>query len=63
MSLFKNFVIKERFKAQFRFEALNAMNTPLFYGPNVSFGSSQFGKITSQANFARQLEFALRFSF
>jgi len=63
MSVFKNFVIKEKLKAQFRAEALNAMNTPLFYGPNVSFGSSSFGKITSQANFNRQLQMALRFSF
>jgi hypothetical protein len=63
MSIFKNFVIKEVLKAQFRCEALNAMNTPLFYGPSVSYGSSSFGKITSQANFARQLQLALRFSF
>jgi hypothetical protein len=63
MSVFKNFVIKEAFKAQFRCEALNAMNTPLFYGPNVSFGSSSFGKITSQANFSRQLQMAIRLSF
>jgi len=39
------------------------MNTPLFYGPNVSFGSGPFGKITTQANFSRQLQLALRFSF
>ena len=63
MSVFKNFSIKETLKAQFRCEALNAFNTPLFYGPNVSFGSSSFGKITSQANFSRQLQLALRFSF
>jgi hypothetical protein len=63
MSLFKNVEIKERLKAQFRFEALNAMNSPLFYGPNVSYRSSTFGKITSQANFSRQLELALRFTF
>jgi hypothetical protein len=63
LSVFKNFEIKETLKAQFRAEALNAMNTPLFYGPNVSFGSSSFGKITTQANFSRQLQLALRFSF
>jgi trimeric autotransporter adhesin len=63
MSLFKNFVIKEKLKSQFRFEALNALNTPLFYGPNVAYGNASFGKITSQANFSRQLELALRFSF
>jgi len=63
MSVFKNFVIKEKLKSQFRAEALNAMNTPLFYGPSTSFGSSSFGKITTQANFNRQLQLALRFSF
>ena len=63
MSIFKNFDFKENLKAQFRCEALNAMNTPLFYGPNVSYGSSTFGKITSQANFSRQLQLALRFTF
>ena len=63
LSVFKNVTIKETFKAQFRCEALNAMNTPLFYGPSTSFGSSTFGKITSQANFSRQLQLALRFSF
>ena len=63
LSMFKNITIKEVFKAQFRCEALNAFNTPLFYGPGVAFGSSSFGKITSQANFSRQLQLALRFSF
>ncbi len=62
-SIFKNFSIKEKLKAQFRTEALNATNTPLFYGPSTSFGSSTFGKITTQANFSRQLQLALRFSF
>lgn len=63
LSVFKNVAIREVVKAQFRCEALNAFNTPLFYGPAVSFGSSSFGKITSQANFSRQLQLALRFSF
>jgi hypothetical protein len=62
-SLFKNFSFTERLKGQFRLEALNATNTPLFYGPSVSFGSGSFGKITTQANFSRQLQLAMRFSF
>jgi hypothetical protein len=62
-SIFKNFSVKEKLKCQFRTEALNATNTPLFYGPSTSFGSSTFGKITTQANFSRQLQLALRFSF
>jgi len=61
LSLFKSIPIYERIKAQFRFEMLNAMNTPLFSGPNASFGTSAFGRITSQANTARQLQLGLRF--
>jgi trimeric autotransporter adhesin len=63
VSLFKTVSIKERLKAQFRLEALNLTNTPLFAAPNLSFGSSTFGKITTQVNFSRQLQMALRFSF
>ena len=62
-SLFKTVTIREKLKAQFRLEALNLTNTPLFAAPNLSFGSSSFGKITTQVNFSRQLQLALRFSF
>jgi hypothetical protein len=63
ISLFKNFAIYERFKAQFRWEALNAFNTPQFRAPNTSFGSSSFGKVLSQGNFPRFVQLALRLSF
>jgi hypothetical protein len=62
-SLFKSVTVKEKLKAQFRLEALNLTNTPLFAAPNGAFGSTNFGKITSQVNFSRQLQLALRFSF
>ncbi len=63
ISLFKNFTITERFKAQFRAEALNAMNTPMFRAPNVQVGNSSFGKINSQANFSRMMQLGLRLYF
>ncbi len=63
ISLFKTFSVSERFKAQFRAEAINAFNTPLFEAPNNFFGNSNFGKITRQANFPRFIQFGLRFSF
>jgi hypothetical protein len=63
MSLFKTYAIKERFRAQFRFEALNAFNSPLFASPNTNFSSGTFGQINTQSNFSRQLQLALRFSF
>lgn len=63
LSLFKTVSIKERVRAQFRVEALNAFNTPQFYGPHTSFGSGSFGRITTQGNLSRQIELALRFTW
>ncbi len=63
ISLFKNFDIHESFKAQFRCEALNAFNTPYFRSPNGAVGSSSFGKVTTQGNFPRFLQLALRLYF
>jgi trimeric autotransporter adhesin len=63
MSLFKTILIKERFQAQYRFEMLNALNSPLFAQPDTNLSSSTFGQIQGQNNFARQLQMALRFSF
>ena len=56
----KDTTIFESFKAQFRVEAINALNTPVFRAPNTTFGSSSFGKITAQANFARVVQLSLR---
>lgn len=63
ISLFKNFAITEKFNAEFRAEALNAFNSPLFPNPNTKFGSSSFGTITSQVNFSRMLQLGVRFFF
>ena len=63
LSIFKSFSIFETFKGQFRAEALNAFNTPMFAAPNVSLGSSSFGKITSQVNFSRMMQLGIRLFF
>jgi hypothetical protein len=63
LSVFKNISIAERFKAQFRAEALNAFNTPMFAAPNTSFGSGSFGRITSQVNFSRMMQLGIRLFF
>lgn len=60
-SVFKTFSLMEKFKAQFRAEALNVTNTPTFYGPNTTFTSPQFGLITSQANYPRLIQIGVRF--
>ncbi|HYA18415.1 MAG TPA: TonB-dependent receptor [Bryobacteraceae bacterium] len=62
-SLFKSFLVRERLKAQFRFEALNATNTPYFGTPNTTLTSSTFGVITSQINNPRMLQLGARFTF
>ena len=62
-SLFKNFKIYEKFTGQFRAEALNLFNSPLFANPNTQFGSASFGKVTYQANLPRQLQLGVRFFF
>jgi hypothetical protein len=63
MSFFKNFTITERAKAQFRAEALNAFNSPLFHSPDTNLSDGTFGVISTTDNFARQLQLAIRFTF
>ena len=62
-SVFKTASITENLKVQFRAEALNAMNTPLFRAPNTAFGNAAFGRITSQANFPRMIQLGMRVYF
>ena len=63
LALFKSVKFAERYDVQFRVEAFNAWNTPLFYGPNATVGSGGFGTITSQANIGRQIQLGLRFAW
>ena len=61
VSVFKTFSVTERMKAQFRAEALNFTNTPLFGTPTTSISSPSFGKITTQTNFSRLVQLGVRF--
>ena len=61
--MFKNFLITERMKAQFRAEALNAFNSPLFHTPDTNLSDGTFGVINTMDNFSRQLQLAIRFTF
>jgi hypothetical protein len=40
--------------------AVNAFNTPVFRAPNTQLGNSNFGVISSQANFARVMQLSVR---
>jgi hypothetical protein len=70
-SLFKDFRIGERFRVQFRSEAFNIANTPVFNIPDASLGNARslggngnFGRITSSVSGTeRRIQFALRMSF
>lgn len=62
-SLFKRFSIKERLDLEFRAEAYNLTNTPVFGAPNTSLGSAAFGVISGQSNTPRQIQLALKVLF
>ena len=64
LTLTKQFVITERFKANLRASSFNLLNHPVFGSPNTTFGAlGQFGRISSQANISRQTELVLRLIF
>ena len=63
-SLFKNFRFAERFTVQFRAESFNALNQVQFGEPGQNFNdAANFGKIRTQTNSPRQLQFALKMLF
>ena len=63
LSLAKEFTIHENHKLQFRWESYNLTNTTVFNSFSLDLGTaSTFGKATGAAA-ARQMEFALRYSF
>ena len=62
-SLFKNTRITERFTLQFRAEAFNLSNTPVFGGPNNNVESGAFGTVTGQSNGPRSVQLGLKLLF
>jgi hypothetical protein len=64
MSIFKGFPIAEGVNLEFRAEAFNAFNTPMYQGPNTTLTSANFGVVVmDQQNFPRNMQFALRLRF
>src|SRR5262249_16160772 len=55
-SIFKAFIIAERFKGKFRAEAYNVTITPQFHNPSLTLGNAGFGTISSLWNFARVMQ-------
>lgn len=68
VSVFRDFVITERFKLQFKTEFFNFTNTPIFGNPSSNVNSGTFGQITSTNTgygtpSERNIRFGLRLSF
>lgn len=63
VSVQKNFAVAEGVKLEFRAEAINAPNSPIFGVPNTTPTSSSFGRVSSLAWSGRQLQFALKLRF
>jgi hypothetical protein len=62
-SLLKNFTLREGMRAQFRFEALDALNHPSFANPTTDPYSSSFGVIVSQRGYARRVQLQFRLQY
>ena len=64
LGIYKNFVVRERLKTQFRFETYNTFNHARFAAPNSDPTSSSFGVVgASQQNAPRTVQMALKISF
>jgi len=63
LSVIKNISITERVKFQLRGEFLNAFNHAQFNTPSVTPTASDFGKVTSQANLARNVQIGMKLVF
>jgi hypothetical protein len=64
-AMFKNtnFGGGERYALQFRAEVFNLFNTPQFGPPGTTYGTPQFGIVSSQVNNPRLIQFGLKFMF
>jgi len=62
-SIFKQFHLTETRYGEFRWEAYNVTNTPIFGVPGTTVGASNFGVISSQANSPRSMRMVLKFYF
>lgn len=62
-ALLKSFRVKEGQSFQFRLEAQNAFNHPVFSDPNGSFGSTSFGQITGTKVGNRNVQLGFKYYF
>lgn len=62
LGVFRKFMIWERFSAEIRGEAFNALNTVNFGNPNTNIDNANYGLITGTAG-GRQVQIGLRLAF
>jgi hypothetical protein len=62
-ALLKSFRVKEGQRFEFRLEAENAMNHPVFSDPANSFGSTNFGQITGTKVGNRNVQLGFKYYF
>lgn len=62
-ALLKSFRTVEGQRFEFRLEAQNATNTPMFGNPNTSFGSTSFGQITGTRIGSRNVQLGFKYYF
>jgi hypothetical protein len=66
LSLFKQFILTERFRLEFRSEFFNSFNHPNFTNPNSSIAPASigsFGKVFATVTDPREIQFALKLYF
>jgi hypothetical protein len=62
-ALLKSFRVKEGQRFEFRIEAQNATNTPIFSDPNTSYGSTSFGQISGTKIGPRDVQLGMKYYF
>ena len=63
LSIGKQFQIREEMNFEFRVEAQNAFNHPVFGTPNTNVGDGQFGTISYTSIGPRQIQLGFKFNF
>ena len=63
VSLFKQFVVTEASRLQFRAEAFNINNSAYFSAPGGAIDTAAGPRVTSTSNRPRQIQFALKYTF
>jgi carboxypeptidase family protein len=62
-NLLRRFPVAEKKAFEFRLDLINAFNHVLWDNPNTDIASSNFGRVTTQWNTPRFIQFQLRFTF